>query len=229
MAKPVERRRAIELRRQGLSYREIRAEVLVAKSTLSLWLRQVGLAKPQRQRLTARRLAAAHRGTERLHAQHLARVTSIHDAASLEARDLIQAGDTMWVAGTTLYWAEGAKTKPWRSQARFQFTNTDPAVILLARNWLRRYCAVEASDIMYDLYIHENADVESARRHWTAQLCIADDLLRTYFKRHNPSPRRHNVGRTYYGTMRLTVRKSTVLAHRIEGWIRVIAHHCGVV
>src|SRR5207247_3622548 len=51
MAKPVERERAIELRRHGLSYREIRAQVPVAKSTLSLWLRQVGLANAQRQRL----------------------------------------------------------------------------------------------------------------------------------------------------------------------------------
>src|SRR5207249_316451 len=84
LAKPVERERAIELRRHGLSYREIRAQVPVAKSTLSLWLRQVGLAKAQRQRLTERRLAAAHRGSQKRHIECLARVAAIHNSAIQE-------------------------------------------------------------------------------------------------------------------------------------------------
>jgi len=228
MAKPAERVRAIELRKLGLSYREIRAEVPVAKATLSLWLRQVGLAKAQRQRLTERRLAAAHRGTEKLRAERLARTAAIHRDASRQARDLIRDGDVMWAIGTTLYWAEGAKTKPWRSHVKFLFTNTDPAMVLLVRNWLYKCCRVEESDILYALHIHENANVDSARMHWTEHLNIPDNRLRTYFKTHNPSPRRHNVGRTYYGTMRISVRKSTALVYRIEGWIRAVADHCGV-
>ncbi len=229
MAKPVERERAIELRRHGLSYREIRAQVPVAKSTLSLWLRQVGLAKAQRQRLTERRLAAAHRGSQKRHIECLARVAAIHNSAIQEAQGLIQASDVMWAVGTTLYWAEGAKTKPWRSHARFQFTNTDPLAIDLVRCWLRRYCNVDESDILFDIYIHENADVESARMHWMRHLHIPESRLRTYFKKHNAKPKRYNVGRTYCGTVRITVRKSTALSRRIEGWIKAIAEHCGVV
>jgi len=45
-------KKAIELRKKGLSYSEILKCVPVAKSTLSLWLRSVGLSKKQRQRLT---------------------------------------------------------------------------------------------------------------------------------------------------------------------------------
>jgi transposase len=55
---------AIELRRQGYSYSEILKRVPVAKSTLSLWLRSLGLAKQQKQRLTEKRLAALKRGWE---------------------------------------------------------------------------------------------------------------------------------------------------------------------
>ena len=229
MAKPAERIRAIELRKLGLSYREIRAEVPVAKATLSLWLRQVGLARAQRQRLTERRLAAAHRGPEKLRVQRLERVAAIHDAAREEARDRIQSRDILWAVGATLYWAEGAKAKPWRSGTEFQLSNTDPTVIVLVRNWLCRYCGVDDADILYVLYIHESADVESAKKHWMELLSISDTRLRTYFKRHNPSPGRHNVGRTYHGTMRLSVRKSTALVHRIESWIKGVAEYCGVV
>lgn len=54
--KTLEKLKAIKLRREGLSYREILRYVPVAKSTLSLWLRDVGLAKRQTQRLTKKDL-----------------------------------------------------------------------------------------------------------------------------------------------------------------------------
>src|SRR5438270_5358277 len=45
------RERAIAMRKEGKSYREIREEVPVSKSTLSLWLCDVPMTKEQRQRL----------------------------------------------------------------------------------------------------------------------------------------------------------------------------------
>ncbi|MDD3728951.1 MAG: hypothetical protein PHH50_01355 [Candidatus Pacebacteria bacterium] len=47
-----EKEKAIKLRKKGLSYNDILKEIPVAKSTLSLWLRDVGLSKRQRQKLT---------------------------------------------------------------------------------------------------------------------------------------------------------------------------------
>lgn len=44
--------KAVALRKEGKVYSEILKEVPVAKSTLSLWLRDVGLAKAQKQRIT---------------------------------------------------------------------------------------------------------------------------------------------------------------------------------
>ena len=43
--------RAIELRKQGLSYNEILLQIDVAKSSLSLWLRDIKLTKEQKNRL----------------------------------------------------------------------------------------------------------------------------------------------------------------------------------
>ena len=58
LAKLKEKQKAIKFRRKGLSYSEILKKIPVAKSTLSLWLRTVRLAKRQKQRLTEKRLAA---------------------------------------------------------------------------------------------------------------------------------------------------------------------------
>ena len=60
-----EKNKAIELRKQGLSYKEILEQISVAKSSLSLWLRNVGLSKKQKQRLTEKKLKSALRGAKR--------------------------------------------------------------------------------------------------------------------------------------------------------------------
>jgi len=117
MSKPLEKLKAIELRKAGLSYREIREQVPVAKATLSLWLRTVGLSRPQKQRLTEKKLAAAQRGWEKLRRERVERVAQTVAEAELEAARLIAVPDSLWLLGTALYWAEGSKPKVWRVQS----------------------------------------------------------------------------------------------------------------
>jgi orotate phosphoribosyltransferase-like protein len=58
MAKPNLKQKAIQLRMNGLTYSEILKCIPVAKSTVSLWLREVDLSVPQKQRITKKRIAA---------------------------------------------------------------------------------------------------------------------------------------------------------------------------
>ncbi len=228
MSKPFEKDRAIALRKAGLSYSQILGKVPVAKSTLSDWLREIGLSERQRQRLTTRKLAAARRGAQKLHEQKLLRVSHTLLQAHREAQRLLEARELLWVIGTMLYWAEGAKVKEWGSKERFIFTNMDSQMILMVRDWLLRYCSVNASDIEYALYIHQDANIPVARTFWLHRLGIDQSELRTYLKRHNPTPRRKRVGTAYYGTMRMSARRSSVLSHRIAGWIQAVVKYCGV-
>ncbi len=228
MSKPLEKAKAVELRRAGLSYREIRQQVPVAKATLSLWLRMVGLSTPQKQRLTAKKLAAARRGWEKLRRERLERVTRVLAEAEAQASELIASRDALWFVGTALYWAEGVKPKTWRPSELAKFTNMDPRMILLMREWLHRYCGVQREDIVYAVQIHERADIQSALRYWGTTLGVPQTHLRVYLKRHNPAPRRKNTGQGYYGTMRMYIPRSTLLNYRIAGWIQSLAKHCGV-
>ena len=133
------------------------------------------------------------------------------------------------LTGVVFYWAEGSKPKPWNHAEQFGFTNLDVTTILIMRDWLERYCAVRPTDITYDLYIHAGANVVGAQEFWLRNLGIEPDRLRTYFKRNNPSPRRRNVGREYHGIMRMRVKRSTGLNHRVSGWIQAVTRYCGVV
>lgn len=128
-----------------------------------------------------------------------------------------------------LYWGEGSKAKPWRGKERVIFTNMDPRAVRIFRRWLLHYMAVKPADIAYDLYIHASADTIVARRYWGKELHVAPAVIRVYFKPSSHSSRRTNIGRVYYGTMRLAVRRSTMLAYRIDGCIQEVIEYCGVV
>jgi|GEM_PF-5874067 len=44
----------------------------------------------------------------------------------------------------------------------------------------------------------------------------------------NHAPERKNIGSTYYGRMRVSVRQSTYLVYRMEGWRKSLAKYWGV-
>jgi len=71
MVKLKEKEKAIKLRKKGHSYSQILEKIPVAKSTLSLWLRSVKLAKRQKQQLTQKKLAAAFRGAMKRREQRI--------------------------------------------------------------------------------------------------------------------------------------------------------------
>jgi len=78
MTKIKEKERAIKLREKGFSYSEILKWIPVSKSTLSLWLKRVGLSKIQKQRLTEKKLAAALRGARAKREQKIELINKIH-------------------------------------------------------------------------------------------------------------------------------------------------------
>ncbi len=230
-AKLKERQEAERLRRLGFSYSEIQQTVLASQASLSLWLRGVKLSTAQQSRLAEKKRAGNRAAAKKVRTLRLERVQGILKEAEREAYSRPQEHDHLWALGVALYWAEGTKPKPRASnrQERFELTNMDPAMILLVRKWAIECCGVSLSDFTYALYIHEGADVETARRFWCNRLEISRRQLNTYLKKPNPATRRYNSGRNYHGTIRLSVRRSTDLSHRIMCWIRVTGKRWGVV
>ena len=95
--------------------------------------------------------------------------------------------------GAIAYWCEGEKNKPHRRSDRVNFINSDPALI---RFFLRFLSAAGTphTDLRFRIYIHENADVESAHRFWLQVTGATIDQFATpTLKRHNPKTVRKNV------------------------------------
>src|SRR5919204_966349 len=211
------RARARELRVAGLDYEEIAGALGVSKSSVSLWVRD--LPRPARLSYAECRKRAAegaHRywATERpvREAQRMA----VRDAAAAEIGALSRR--ELRIAGAIAYWCEGGKSKPHRRSDRVIFINSDPALIGFFLRFLDA-AGTPRTDLSFRVYIHENADVESAQRFWLEVTGATIDQFATpTLKRHNPKTVRKNVGDTYHGCLRIDVHRSADLYRKIEGW-----------
>lgn len=221
------RERAITLRRSGKSYREILTQIPVSKSTLSLWLRSVALAKKQTQRITEKRIQAALRGARARkdmrisEVQHFNRIGRL-DVGALSAREL-------WLVATALYWGEGSKQNVRSPSARVVIGNSDYRILALFLRWLR-HAGIQDSQLDFELYIHQDRkdEQEAFRAWWAERLAMPlKKISKTYYKKGNPRTNRSNVGDLYHGLLRIKVRMSTRLNRQIHGWIEGMSASLG--
>ena len=101
MSKHDLKQKAINFRRQGKTYSEILKEIPVAKSTLSLWLRDVGLSIAQKQNITEKRQQAQKRGADAQRNKRIKKQTSIVETAQAEIGKMSLR--ELWLVGIALH------------------------------------------------------------------------------------------------------------------------------
>lgn len=201
------------LRRLGWSYGEIRSVIPVPKATLAGWCRDIRLTDEQVAALRARTASArgVPRDTQRKRRAEVARIRA-------EARQFAHEhlGDPFFVAGTVLYWGEGAKTK-----RLLAMSNTDPAALRLFIAWVRTYHDV-AAEFVLSLHLHEGNDDAQARRRWADVLALGNaTFTKTYVK---PAGSGHRKNTLDHGVCRVRMRRGTNASYRTAEWIDVVAN-----
>lgn len=201
-----------ELRRLGLSYREIAAIIPVAKGTLSGWCRDIELdaERASQLRLRASRPDAARRRGQLLRQRADERRARVRAAGVEEAESLRT--DARWVAGTVAYWAEGAK----RSN-ELVFSNSDPCFVRLFVLWCTKYLGTTDDRFTVRLHLHAGQDEGERTAFWVAETGMRISQFRKPYIKPEGSGHRKNV--LYNGTAIVRVSRSTDLLHRVLGWI----------
>jgi hypothetical protein len=216
---------AIKLRKKGLTYSEILKKVPVAKSTLSLWFRDVKLAKKQKQILSKKKLLSAKKGSETRHKEKIKNIERIKNNARKEVSNL--SNRELWLIGVALYWSEGSKEKDKRS-SMVEFCNTDPYMIKFYLYWLRYFLGVNVkNNVSFCIYIHKNKkhEIEKIKKFWSRKTKMPlNKFDRVFYKKHNTKTIRENTGTEYYGTLKIIVNKSTDMNRKIAGWIEGIVN-----
>jgi len=209
----VDKRKAIELRRQGFTYNEIlRVIPKLSKSTLSGWLKNIELTKDQQQRIINKINEAASRGRIKgawtNKKKWKRRIKAISEEAKKEFPFLIK--KSLFLVGLSLYWAEG--TQKYR---RFQFINSNPQIIETIMRWLREVFEITNDQITLRMYIHNVYRNEKCVDFWSKIAKIpTNKFLKTVYK---PTPHTLKKNPEYKGCLRIEVRGNE-LFWKIQTW-----------
>ena len=152
--KLTEQQQARQLRRTGLPLAEIAAHLGVAKSSVSLWVRDVEfspLPRPPRGRRRDPNALQRRKRAEidRLVEEGRARI------GRLSEREFL-------VAGVALYAGEGSK-----GDGTVRFVNSDPRMVVLFCTWLRHFYEIDESRLRLTLYLHQGLDLSAAMAYWS--------------------------------------------------------------
>lgn len=159
------RERAVRLRvEKHMSYSEIRKQLGVSKSTLSLWLREYPLSEKRILELRRAGWSKGEASRERYR-------NTMREKRELEKRACYEAQkqrlqrltkDSLYVAGLMLYAAEGEK----KSRYRVALSNTDAQLIRFHIQWLTKHFEVTRSDLRVQLHLYENMDIKKEEQYW---------------------------------------------------------------
>jgi hypothetical protein len=224
--------KAIKLRVGGYSYSEIRKHIKVSKSSLSLWLRSVGLTTRQKQRLTKKKWVAIRKGWEKWRNTRKEKTEIVSKEAIQEINKIKITDEKLFLMGVMLYWAEGTKEKEYNIGQGVTFNNSDYKMIQLFLKWLKKCLKLSDDRIVFDIYIHENNKnrLDEVKSFWSKVTGFSIDKFgKIYFKKHRINTQRKNVNDSYHGLLRVKVTKSTYLNRRIAGWIEGICNKWEIV
>jgi hypothetical protein len=191
--KLVEQQRARELRAESWTLQAIADELGVAKSSVSTWVREVPFTPGPRS--TARR-----RGPNALQRRKQLEIDELLEEGRRRIGDLSERD--LLVAGTAVYAGEGFKR-----DGDLGIANTDPRILFLFCEWLRRFFPVENSRFRVRIYLHAGLDLEAATTFWSEVTKIpTTQFTEPYRATADPSIRRakhpHGCPRVTYRSAR---------------------------
>lgn len=181
-----EQEEARRLRSGGKTLVEIATALNVAKSSASIWVRDVPFTPSPRR-------TGAHR---RRHPFHDAKVRRIEEL-NVIGRHVIGVldDDAFLVAGVAMYAGEGSKT-----DGGVRFANSDPAIVHFFCKWLRYVFDIDETRLRAHVYLHQGLDLDAAEDFWSAVTEIPrSQFTKAYRAVPDPTIRRnkHEHGCTY--------------------------------
>ncbi|MBI3380190.1 helix-turn-helix domain-containing protein [Candidatus Gottesmanbacteria bacterium] len=194
MVRIAERRKVIELRKQGATYSDIRAKINISKSTLSDWLRSYPLTKTQTNLLekskTRNKKFAIERFRSTMHMKKEKRLSVLYKQEkkrwiSLNRREIE-------LAGIFLYWGEGNK----RLNGPISLNNTDPYVLKFTLYWLKSVFKIPKHKIRVHLHLYSDMDTKLEMKYWSRELNFS---LSQFNKPYIKTSKRSDIDQKGYG------------------------------
>lgn len=198
------RRLAIELRRSGKSYSEIKMALAVSKSSLSYWLKDYPLDKRGLVNLTLRyksKQIENFRNTMRN--KRDARLLSVYKEQEKNLLPLTE--KELLIAGLFLYLGEGAKQTP----SHIIVSNTDPNIVKFVLLWYTNVLKIPVDKVRVSLQLYSDMNVKKEMEYWSQLLNIPlKNFWKPYIKKSvtkdiDHSGYKHGTCGLYYGSVQI--------------------------
>lgn len=218
MAKSYLRLRARELRKQGISVKEIARSVGASKSSASLWTKDIILSVDQLEQLKKKALKGAERGRlvnslrqkeARLKRIEAARLVGVQEFEHLSARELL-------VTGLAIYAGEGNK----KTRA-VRFCNSDPKIIKFMIHWYKECFGVFSDRLSCFVGINEvhRSREYVVKQYWSELTGIPlSSFTKSSFKKVTNTKVYDNFN-DHYGSLDVRVLRPGELYYKIIGLI----------
>jgi hypothetical protein len=171
MLKIQEKSKAVELRKAGMSYSQIKSELKVSKSTLSSWLKGMPLSEKRIKELRADSPMRIERYRNTMRKKRESRWVSVFSKVS---RDIGKLNEReLFLAGLFLYWAEGGKTE----RFSLTFSNTDPDMMVFFVKWMKRCLKVKERDMHIKIHLYKDMNINEYQDFWAKKLKVSRKIF----------------------------------------------------
>jgi len=213
---------ARELRKQGFSLSEITARIGCAKSSVSLWVRDIPLTKNQVESLRRKEDQGRLKGriAASTHPNSPKQVWSKkRDKARQEGQQEIPQIDDIGlkILIAALYWGEGKKDRNC-----FSVANADPAMIQLLVRFLRETCQIPEDRLRFRIHLHPHLNNLKARRYWSHIVDVPPERIAVTTAVSSASQGKKDSCPN--GTFHISY-YDTLFRSRVEGWMDMLKKH----
>src|SRR3989344_9817 len=167
MYRTEDRRKAVELRLEGLSYSEIKKHIFASNGVLSYWLKGYPLTKEQKLRLRGKKAVQIEKFREAMKKKRESRLLETYRGVQKQIGKITDRD--LFVAGTFLYWGEGQKVT-----GSVSVSNTDPNILKFCLLWLDKCFVVHRQNPRLRIYLHLYSDmkVDDEIDYWKKVLAV---------------------------------------------------------
>jgi len=166
MARIKDKSKAIELRKKGMSYSQIKAKLGISKSTLSGWLYDLPLSEKRIRELRDFSPMRIERCRNTKMKKRQTRLDSVYELVSKDIGKLSK--KDLFLSGLFLYWGEGTKVNRYSTA----FTNTDPLMVKFFVKWVTTCFDINKSELTVLLHLYTDMNIKEVTNFWSKELDI---------------------------------------------------------
>ncbi len=175
-----QRKLAVGLRKDGFSLKEISDKLKIAKSSASVWVRNIEMSTKAKERINQLKKVGINKAKKINHENAVVRNKKCIDwSIKIFSKKELSIFEYQMIC-SLLYWGEGAKFSN-----RIEFTNSDPKMVKVFLESLCVGFGVDRSKLRVNLHLHNYHNEFKQKKMWCDLLKISENQFNKTFWKEN--------------------------------------------